>query len=212
MEAILQHFLVRFRYCPLPGIGQLIIRHQPAVLHFTENMLTAPVDRILLVSEMPDQQPLIDWIQSEGGMTAETARQLVGTFAQSITNLTAHQSITFGVLGAFIKDAAGRIQFNEASMPDVFTPSVALKRVIHPNAIHSVRVGDKESTNAEMTERLHETVELKKPKWWVAAVLLVLIATLGMVYYLNLDARHTQLGNATSIQVKQEPITFTIAD
>jgi hypothetical protein len=212
METILQHFLVRHRFCPLPGIGQLIIQQQPAVLHFTENKLAAPTDSILLKSEINNQPLLMDWIQTEMGVTGDVVHQLLNDFTQSILNLTEEQTRTFGVLGSFLKDAGGRIQFVQATLPEGFAPNVTLKRVIHPNAIHSVRVGDKESTNTEMTEMLNETVETKKSKWWMAAAFFALLSIVGFVLYLNQEGSHASLGNIDPIQAHEEPITFKIAD
>ena len=212
MEAILQQFLVRYRYCPLPGIGQLAIEQQPAVIHFTENKLTAPIDSILLMPETHHLQHLIDWIQIEKGVTADAAHQWVNDFVQSITHLAANQSFSFGALGFFHKDASGRIQFVQVNLPAGFTPNVSLKRVIHPNAIHAVRVGDKESTNTEMTEKLNETVEAKKPMWWTAAALFTLLTIIGFIVYLNQEGRHAPFANVAPIQAHEEPITFKIAD
>ena len=212
MEAILQQFLVLHNFCPLPGIGQLTIQQQPAVLHFTDNKLSAPTDSILLIPEISNQSLLMDWIQAEMGVTADAALQLVNDFVQSISNLSVDQSRSFGVLGSFLKDAAGRIQFVQATLPDGFAPNVSLKRVIHPNAIHSVRVGDKESTNTEMTERLNETVEAKRPNWWIAAALFALMAIGCFIIYLNQEGSHASLGNIVSIQANNEPFTFKIAD
>ncbi|HNJ30135.1 MAG TPA: hypothetical protein PLQ40_14340, partial [Ferruginibacter sp.] len=60
--------------------------------------------------------------------------------------------------------------------------SVTAERVIHPNAEHSMLVGDRETTNTVMTEYL-SAGEITPNRWWIWAIILAAAALLALLFY-----------------------------
>ena len=69
---------------------------------------------------------------------------------------------------------------NAYSSEKYFEP-LHITQVIRENATHSVRVGEEEKTSDQMKEYLHR--EVKKERWWIAAVILSVIGIGAIVYY-----------------------------
>jgi hypothetical protein len=74
------------------------------------------------------------------------------------------------------KDGSGNILLESATAPDFFLQPVPAMKVNHPDAVHTLLVGDRERTSGEMNEWLHEEgVTRKRLSWWVVALVLVVI-------------------------------------
>jgi hypothetical protein len=62
---------------------------------------------------------------------------------------------------------------------------VVAERVIHKDAEHAILVGDKETTNVEMTEYYTDETAVAKDKWWIWAIVLGVVAISVIAYYLS---------------------------
>ena len=69
------------------------------------------------------------------------------------------------------------------------------ERVIHPQAEHSILVGDKETTNTVMTDYFNEE-PVVKDRWWIWAIVLGLAALAILLFYFNDADASSFFGNA----------------
>jgi flagellar basal body-associated protein FliL len=70
-------------------------------------------------------------------------------------------------------------------------------------------VGDKESNSAIMAEYYNEPAPVKKSRWWIAAIILAIIALVTIAtYYFN--DRNGMFGNAQKSEAPPEPKTYTV--
>ncbi len=212
MENLIEHFFVQFGYCPLPGIGMLKLEEKSAIVHFSENKMTAPLSEIWLLKEECAVNDFISFVGANKNISNNDATTLLNDFCNNVLNTEKNSEYKIGSLGSFIKDAAGKLHFKQTVLEDVFFPDVTLTRVIHPNAIHQVRVGDTETTNAVMTELLNVPVKVRQSKWWIAAIVFTFIALSLSLYYFNNPGHNHSLGNATFVLPNEEPVTFKTVD
>jgi len=83
--------------------------------------------------------------------------------------------------GQFYVNELGQLQFKQEEIPDEFNPPVAIKRVIHPSAVHRIRVGDQEKGSDEMKEELQQNKNKKKSNAWMIWLFVLLILS-GAVF------------------------------
>ncbi len=212
MENLIEHFFVQFGYFPLPNIGMLKLVDKSAVVHFSENKMSAPVSEILILKEECLVEEAVSFVSITKNISTNDATALLNEFCNSLLNKENNSEYKVGSLGSFIKDGAGKLHFKQTVLEDVFFPDVPLTRVIHPNAIHQVRVGDTETTNAVMTELLNVPVKVRQSKWWIAAIVFTFISLSLSLYYFNNPGHNHSFGNATFVVPNEEPVTFKTVD
>jgi hypothetical protein len=94
---------------------------------------------------------------------------------------------------------SGVIIFEAVPVPEIFLQPVNAERVIHPEAEHAILVGDKETTNTEMTEYFSETTE-QKSRWWIWAIVLGVSGIAALIIYMNGAGILSRFGNAMPIK------------
>ena len=108
-------------------------------------------------------------------------------------------SIKLAGIGDFYKESDGSIRFEPVLLNSVFVQPVGAVRIIRQDAEHNMLVGDKKTTNVEMTEYLNEEASVVSPdRWYIWAIVLGLIGVgvLAMYVYQN---DWNLLGNYTPV-------------
>ena len=108
-------------------------------------------------------------------------------------------SIKLAGIGDFYKESDGSIRFEPILLNSVFVQPVSAVRIIRQDAEHNMLVGDKKTTNVEMTEYLNEEASVVSPdRWYIWAIVLGLIGVgvLAMYVYQN---DWNLLGNYTPV-------------
>ena len=200
MHQLIASYLFQNKACPLPGIGTLSVATGKAELDFLNTAITAPPATIIFESKETDASIFLDYIAVKTKNTVFEAIDKLGQFCNSlkaaaITNTTA----TLEDVGNFFTDASGNIHFKPIALPAAFLQSVKAQRVIHPQAEHTILVGDKETTNTLMTEYYTET-PVQKNRWWVWAIVLGIIGLLAILIYYTTTTLTSMAGNAMPIQ------------
>jgi hypothetical protein len=200
MDQLIASFLFQNKNCPLPGIGTLLIKPTTAQTDFAAKSIIAPVPQVVFETKETEADKLLDYIASKTNSSILQAIDTLSQFGNHLKNgiFTGHQPLLEGV-GKFSADDLGNIHFEPLALPAVFLPSAKAERVIHPEAEHTILVGDKETTNTVMTEYFTEETTVAKNRWWIWAIVLAAVAITIMLIYFGNSFFVSRLGNATTI-------------
>jgi hypothetical protein len=208
MESLIENFLLRHNHCPLPKIGSLELNAKSAQLQTGENIITAPYPSISLSKKEKPADLFIHYIAKKKGIDESLANQELIAYCQQIINLDHLKEIKLNHTGKFYIDHDGSLDFKQDDIPEEFLPAIKVQKVIHPNAVHSVRVGDQEHTNDFMKNQLKNFVTIKRSTWWVWALLLTSIAAAAIFYHVKFNQAGSYFGNGTKVNPSTEVKTY----
>lgn len=212
MESLIENFLLRHNHCPLPKIGTLELKEKSAQLQTGENIITAPYPLITLSKKEKSAHSFIHFIARKKGIDEARATQELIEYCQEIINLDHRKEIKLNHTGKFYIDHDGTLSFRQDEIPDEFLPAITIQKVIHPNSVHNVRVGDKEHTNDFMKNQLKKFVAIKKSTWWIWAILLLLISLVAIGYYVKFNKVDESFGNGSKVKSVTEIKTYRAVD
>lgn len=185
MESHIEQFLLRQSYCPLPDVGTLVLHEKGARILSGENRIVAPRMDIELDSRPTQPQPFIDFIAAREQVEVAEADARLRSYCQSIRELPHTAELKLAETGTFSVTPEGLLLFRQTDIPEEFHPTIRLKKVIHPNSAHAVRVGDKEHSSTFMTGYLGSAVSSPAQYWrrWAFMLALLALGVLGYFYY-----------------------------
>ncbi len=202
MQSHIAAYLFQLNRISLPGLGSFSVSESPAIPDFVNRQILAPVLSTSF-SETVDEDAadaFLHYISKKEGITnqqaAEQYQQWYGSVQQQLGQGMQVQLAGIGKL----HQQNGTVVFDEETLPAVFFPAVHAERVIHPEAAHTMLVGDKETTNVEMTDYF-ATEPVKKDRWWIWALILGLSGA-GIILFqlLQYATGIFGTGNACSIE------------
>jgi len=196
MQEQIASYLFQTGSFPIEGLGTLVITNTAAITDFGAKQLLPPRPVIRLQDAETDSSDFVGYLASAMNSNAADAKTAWSDYCRELLNrVEAGKPIQIDAIGSFEKDAAGKIVFTDEKVAAGFLQPVQAERVIHPEAEHSILVGDKETTNTEMTEYFSEQ-PVKKDRWWIWAIIIVVVAALMVLFYLNDPGSNSKLGNA----------------
>lgn len=195
MEEIIEQYLLRKKYCPLPAVGTLEITMKPAQAIFSEHRMLAPVPEISLLRKEVPAGDFIQFIAAERSTTVEDAGRSLEDYCKMLQRLDAYREVKLEHAGKFFVNADGVLKFRQKEIPSEFIPDVKLERVIHPNSVHQVRVGDTETTNVAMAEYYSDSGVSRKATWWIWALILALASITAIALYTQRAGYNNLFGN-----------------
>jgi hypothetical protein len=196
MQKQIASYLFQHKTCPLPGLGTLSVVNTTAESDFTTKTFAAPKSSIHFEQAETDATGLLNYLSATTGADKYEATEALSHFCDVLKQkVTDEPKIQLDSIGTFSVDASGKINFEETELPFAFAQPVFAERVIHPDAEHNILVGDKESTNTEMTELLAPKTAIKD-RWWIWAILLGAIAIAAIVIYFTAFNGTSSFGNA----------------
>ena len=145
----------------------------PAETDFHNKQLLAPVQRIDFIPGSGDEN-----IYNEFSAISELMKK----------KLDKEGSIKLAGIGTFYKEIDKNIRFESVVLNPVFLQPVSAVRTIRQDAEHNMLVGDKKTTNVEMTEFLNEEASsVPLDRWYIWAIVLGIIGVgvLAMYIYQN---------------------------
>lgn len=173
MHTIIAPSFFHKKYCVLPGIGKLTLVTQPATSDFSNQLMEAPVQQIVFTPGVQN-----DYLFNEFSAISDLIKR----------KLEEHGVVDLQGIGRFTTAADGSIDFTAATIDDDLLMPVEARRAVRENAVHSILVGDKETTSTVMAEMLTEeepfSVYGATRKWWVWALTLAAIALLLIALYI----------------------------
>jgi len=199
MEEIIEQYLLRKKYCPLPAVGTLEINMKPAQAIFSEHRMHAPVPEITLLRKELPADHFIQFIAAEKNISIAEASQSLEAYCSMLQHLDVYREVKLEHAGKFFVNADGVLKFRQKEIPSEFIPDVKLERVIHPNSVHQVRVGDTETTNVAMAEYYSVSGTLRKATWWIWALLLALAGIAAIALYTQRAGYNNLFGNEAPV-------------
>jgi hypothetical protein len=183
MQKQIASYLFQHKTCPLPGLGTLFIVSSAAESDFTSKTFAAPKTSVHFEQTETNSEGLLNYLSATTGADKYEATEALSHFCDRLKQSMADQpDVQLNNIGSFFVDASGTINFKEEELPATFAQPVFAERVIHPDAEHHILVGDKESTNTEMTELLAPKSAIKS-RWWIWAIVLGTIGLLVLLIY-----------------------------
>ena len=199
MQHQIASYLFQHKTCPLPGLGTLRVKHTEAVSDFTNKSITAPKTYIEFSNTETDATGLLNYLAATVKGNGYEVSKALDHFCDDLkNNITQQQDVQLESVGSFFADASGNIRFKQQALPESFTQPVFAERVIHPDAEHAILVGDKETTNTEMTELLAPKSETKD-RWWIWAIVLGESGLIALLIYFTELKGTFPFGNAIKI-------------
>jgi hypothetical protein len=175
MEKLISAFLFKNQYCPLPGVGTLTLVHESAQIKSDEHILLAPKQNIVLQSFESDPSVFIQFISRRQNKSLETATLELKEFCSSLSSMGSLSKWELPSTGQFFVNEVGQLQFRPEELPEAYSPPVTIKRVIHPSAVHKIKVGDHEKGSDEMLEELQQNKTKKGSKAWIIWLTLMIL-------------------------------------
>jgi nucleoid DNA-binding protein len=170
MFNVIASSLFQKKSCRLPGIGTLEVVTRSAEYDFSNQQISAPQHRIVFINASSSDNTF-----NEFSAISQLMKQ----------KLKDEGMVEIDGLGSFVKDGNGSLQFVPVEIDSNLLQPVVAERVIHKDAEHAILVGDKETTNVEMTEYYTDETAVAKDKWWIWAIVLGVVAISVIAYYLS---------------------------
>ena len=124
---------------------------------------------------------LPDFVAAKKNVSRSTAEKMLHDFC---AQLEERRELSIQSAGKFFINAEGAIFFEPAEVRPAFLQPVEADRVIHPEAEHTLLVGDTETTNTAMIDYYTDD-PVKKNRWWIVALVIGLIAAMAIVAYFS---------------------------
>ncbi len=199
MHHLIASYLFQNKNCPLPGLGNLSLTGGEANADFTNKVINAPIASINFVPGETNATGLLSFVATSTNSSTYEATEALDHFCDNLkNNITVDSPARLEGVGDFFVNNNGDINFEPVQLPAEFLQQVKAERVIHPQAEHSILVGDKETTNTLMTEFFNEDAVVKD-RWWIWAIVLGLIGLTILLIYFNDADGSAQFGNAIKL-------------
>lgn len=199
MLNIIAAYLFQNKTCPLPGLGTLAITSHPATYDFVNKSFLPPAVQTVFNTTETDAAVLVDYIASKQNCTVIIAIEALGKFSNGLKQqLAANGKASIPFTGILNSTADGIITFEQLTLPAYLQPNIAAEKVAHPEAAHTMLVGDKETTTLQMAEYYTEAAPAKN-YWWVWALVLFAVAMAAVVIYYYQTGLSSFFGNSNSV-------------
>jgi hypothetical protein len=209
MEELISSYLLRNKKCPLPGVGSLAVANKRATYEQSELQMLPPFPVITFSPEEKPYTDFVSFISHVRNISTAEAEQLLINYCNSLQNPDAYTEKEIPFTGRFYADAEGNLVFRSIQLPEAFMPPVHAERVKHPEATHTILVGDKESNSAIMTEYYNEPVETSRKRWWIGALVLFLVATVTILLFFFSGHNNGNAGNSVNVPTSVPSETYS---
>jgi hypothetical protein len=188
MKEILLKYLLQFQQLGLPGIGYLQLYIRASQTDIVGKRILPPTPSFRLTGEIPPgtERDLVRFVSGRMQVVEDVAERQIQDFCSaSLEGIKKGVPLEWKGFGSIRKGIAGEMTFELASKSSIFAfPPVPAERVIRTNAEHTILVGDTEKTNTQMSELLLEEGPHKRSTWWIWALVLVVVASSVLAFYL----------------------------
>jgi hypothetical protein len=178
MLQVLNAYLFQHRSISIPGLGTIYLETFSAHVDVADRTVLPPIYRFRFDKyfDAPEKE-FFAYLAAQGKMLDFEAIKWYNEFSFELRNrIRNEQEVPWEGVGVLKKDGSGNILLESAAAPAFFLQPVSAMKVNHPDAVHTLLVGDRERTSGEMNEWLHEEgVTPKRLSWWVVALVLVVI-------------------------------------
>jgi hypothetical protein len=184
MQEKLQKYFSIYKHVTIPGIGSFYVETGSAQLDFINRAIHAPLHSIKYDNENhKTDEWFFSFLSKETDQSEPDSINEFNEFSQSLKEqLESSGAIQLQGIGTVAKNGDNYL-FTPDNTVQNFFPDLVAERVIRQNAEHTVKVGEQHKTSTEMQEQLLRKVEVKKERWWIAAIILGAAGVAAIVYY-----------------------------
>jgi hypothetical protein len=211
MNELLYRYLVRHRLLPLADVGTISIQFFPGESDFVNHAFLPPHFSFRFEPTTRNSSSLVYWLSSSMNVSEAEAAALLGEYLENLKNdLNSGKDVFLGRIGHLKKVLGGEIRFlPEIVKPEFLKPAIG-EKVIRENAEHTMRVGEQEMTNTEMTDRLHAEAEGKIPwPWWIWPLVMIIVLALFLGWYFSEHGLNSgSAGNSIKVRPVESHSTY----
>ena len=209
IDELIEIFLLKYRRCPVLHVGTLSLTDTPASASLTEKVIYPPGQSVSLLPDVMDNSDLLEFISRRREISADLALQELSAFSRELKLLMVKEEKQMPSIGCFFIAPDGYLDFKSSEA--TFAPGIPVRAewVIHPEASHSIRVGDKETNTTEMSAYFNERGKSKRQWGWLIPLIMALVAAGLIGYYYSRPHPSETGGNGTPISVKPVETTYS---
>jgi len=204
MERLIRTYLLQKSSVSIPGLGTIYVERSPARSDFINRQLLPPSYhfRFDKYFDAPGKD-FFTFLASRKNIEDYEAIKLYNEWALTLrNNISTEQSSSLEGIGVLKRDMSGEVVFEPENPPDTLSIPVPAQRIVRTNAKHTMLVGDKEESNVEMTDYLHDEIHKEKTSWWIYALIIGAIALTAILFHFFRGENVSPFGNHQTIQVK----------
>lgn len=181
VELIIQYF-VQYKKVGLPGLGVLVAEPVPARFDAASQVMVPPRMQFQWQpksGEAEGIQSLTGFVSRHSQMSEEDSFEAITGFCTKVKRtLEEKGEFSWAGLGKLVQISGGTTGFVPDAALEAYLPQLEAVRVVRTGISHQMLVGDKETNSAEMQQMLLEEEEpYTEGRWWIAALMLGLMAT-----------------------------------
>jgi hypothetical protein len=175
MFQVLNAYLFQHRSISIPGLGTIYLETHPAHVDVADRTMMPPVYRFRFDKyfDAPDRE-FFSYLATQRNVLDYEAIKWYNEFSFALRNrIKTEEQVEWEGVGILKKDDTGNTIFESTGGEGLFLAATPAMRVNRQNESHTLLVGDRERTNVEMNEWLHEEGGGRtKIAWWVIALIL----------------------------------------
>ncbi|MBS1753003.1 MAG: hypothetical protein R2765_12875 [Ferruginibacter sp.] len=199
MQTLIASYLFQNKTCPLPGLGTFSILNATAKADFANKLIQAPHPMVEFVQAETNPRQLTEYISQSIALNFQDAADALKAYCNGLKELIdAGNTISLAQVGSIFINENGKIIFKAEDLPASFLQPVVAERVIHPEAEHSMLVGDKETTNKIMSELLAAKTTTTN-RWWIWAIVLGAVGLFLLLLYFLQSNGGSSFGNCIKL-------------
>ncbi len=210
IEDLIESYLLRNQYCPLPKIGTLILHESNAQIEIVNKQIDAPKLEIRFEKHQTSEVDFIHFIAKKKSVKYDEANTLLVDFCNNISGLNNFSEKIINHTGRFKVDKDGVLSFYQNEISVDFFPSVEANKVTHPNRSHSILVGDQERTAIFKKTKSEKVDKTAKKLWWISAIILFLIGIGICIFAYQIDFKGNFWKNKNKIQPANSVKTYQV--
>lgn len=203
MIKFIRSYLLQHQSISIPGLGTIYVERIPAQSDFINRQLLPPSYhyRFDKYFDSPGKD-FFSYLAVRKNVQDFEAIRLYNEWAQELRHdITAEKETMLEGVGKLRRDPSGEVVFEPLAKPQTYGVAVPAERIIRSNARHSMIVGDKETTTAEMSGYLQE-VHKEKPSWWIYALIIAAVALTAIFFHYYTTGSITPFGNQQSVPTR----------
>jgi hypothetical protein len=204
MVQLIKTYLLQNKSISIPGLGTIYVERTPAQTDFVNRRLLPPSYhfRFDKYFDAPGKD-FFTFLAARNRVEDYEAIKIYNEWALQLrNNISTDNATPIQGVGSLKRDVSGEIIFESSGPAETFHLPVPAERIIRTNARHTMLVGDREVTNVEMSYYLHDENRNKKNRWWIAAVVIAIVALLAIVIHFSRSGAPSPFGNGQTINVR----------
>jgi hypothetical protein len=210
IEDLIESYLLRNHFCPLPKLGTLMLHENNAQINIINKQIESPKLEIRFEKHQTSEVDFIHFIAKKISVNYDEANTLLVDFCNNISALNNFSEKIINQTGRFYVDKDGVLTFHQNEIAIEFFPLVEANRVTHPNRSHSILVGDQERKAIFEKSKTEKSSKTAKKLWWISAIILFLIGIGICIFAYQIDFKGNFWNNKNNIQPVNSVNTYQV--